>query len=543
MKIYLIVFYLPDFFNQHNNFVISQRCFFLNLILLYFRSDDRLICHTYDNWTFGMDFSGNVIDPENISFFAKKCHEMGEIDLAICTQTTDTKLDPNNRENLKFDSHFAGMIAGLNALSNGGNLIMLSSTLFNFVNISIMYFLNMVFHKVILYKPSCTPVSSSEIFVIGLSFKKDRNIEEYIEIMQTKVGPKSYEKGSLFGKEEIPSDFISQHFAFMEYFSKKYLENTKKIKFYEENPEDGHTKRWEIICRIMPKFFISKYDIKDISEEKKLIQFDNGLNIKFCSNMSKLTIDYKFSKDENCNFTTEILKCFDENDFTDQLMLIFEKFKATQELVYWPYCTEDKTLTNLKPIDLILEYGKPIERVRKTLFITPSIMYMFVNKIEDNFNIFIVESFKDEIECIFDEKIKIKYKFKTNYGDSERDFLKVVLNEWIAKKPKKIEFKNLLFITHFSASFLRILAVYYKYLTVNLKGYVEMEGFKEKVDLNLIKEFQSKISGGSWDYVMCFTEYKQVNKGEYFEILSNYNSQLLMQYIVKTFDDLISKAL
>lgn len=139
-----------------------------------------------------------MIDKENIDSFISKCKELKEIHLAIVTSSVSTKLDPQNKENLVFDSHFSGLVTALKLLSNGGNLIMKSFSMFNAVNVSLMYFLNLVFENVHLFKPATAQMTKFEYYIIGIDFKKDALAEKYIEEMRLRVGPNSLEEGIVF---------------------------------------------------------------------------------------------------------------------------------------------------------------------------------------------------------------------------------------------------------------------------------------------------------------------------------------------------------
>lgn len=348
--------------------------------------------------------------------------------------------------------------------------------------------------------------------------------------------------GPIFSKEEIPKSFLSQHEEHMKYILDNYLDNTRKFKFYDENPGDSDTAHWELIVRLMPRKFIEKFKIENIPSNKILSPQIPGTNL--CTRMSKLKVDFTFDKNENCNLASDILKDFDDKEMCDQLSLIFEKFKNTQELLSWPYETEDRTVTNLKMINLVSEYGKPIERVRKTMFITPASLYRIVANIEEKYDLFVVEHFpQNEISCAFDDQTVVLYKFNQNHGQSEREFLIEVFNKWEKLRPKKIVFKNMLFLTHFSTSFLRIIASFYKYVSVNLKGIVEIDNLKPDLDSKYIQDFWDELNGSSCHFIMCFAELQHVNKGDFFEIVTNYNSQLLMQYIIKSLDYLIVKSM
>ncbi|KAL5287400.1 CMTR2.2 family protein [Megaselia abdita] len=509
------------------------------------RLDDRLLSKTYKNWSFGVDFSGDMIDKENIDFFVKNCSEFNEVHLAIVNYTIGTKLDPHNKEQLIFDHHFSGLVAALKLLSKNGSLIMISFSMFNAVNVSLLYFLNLVFETVHLHKPLTAPMTSFEFYIVALKFKKDALVEQYLEEMVKRVGPNSWEAGPLFPKNDIPKDYLTQHEEHLKYLQETFIINMKKFKFYNENPEDAHTKRWKITVRLMPDKFIRKFNIENIASDKKLIP--PRINNALCAKMSKLIVDNTFSRNENCYLTTADLQAFDDQETCDQLLIIFEKFQNTQDLLSWPYDTENKTITNLPHIDMVLEYGKPIERVRKSMFITPENLYGLVAKIEEKYDIFVVEHFpEDNIFCTFDDQNKtvIKYEFKSNYGQSEREFLVNVFEKWNELRPNKMIFQNFMFLTHFSVSVLRIMASFYKFMSANLKGTIELEHFKKDlIDSKYIQDFLKELNGTSCDYIMCFAEFEHVNKGDFFEVITNYNSQLIMQYIVKAFDYLIAKTL
>lgn len=159
--------------------------------------DDRLISNTYENWSFGADYSGEIISQENIDSFITKCQGMGEIHLATATDSRgNNPVNKENKEQNVFDCHFAGLVMAMKALSKGGNLIWFSYSLYNAVNISLIYFLNIVFEEVHISKPAGCAMACFEFYIIGLHFKKDVNVEKYIDLMKSTVGLNSWEKGN-----------------------------------------------------------------------------------------------------------------------------------------------------------------------------------------------------------------------------------------------------------------------------------------------------------------------------------------------------------
>ncbi|KAL5287399.1 CMTR2.2 family protein [Megaselia abdita] len=502
------------------------------------RMDDRLISNTYDNWCFGADYTGELIDQANIDLFLEKCYEMGEIHLAIAAFSKELRTDFKNKELHLFESHFAGLVTALKALSNGGSLVFCTYSLYRSVNISLMYFLNLVFEEVHICKPACASIVVFEHYVIGLRFKKDANVQKYLEEMKASICFNSWEKGPLFLKDDIPNTFLKQHQEIMKYFEDIYSKKISDFRFYQDNPEDQRTKRWETLIRLMPKNFCERFEVQEIEMENRLVKNQHKIHITPNSNTTKQSVDYVFNTNEELKVSLESFDILDEYEYHEELRLIFEKVKNTEDLLRWPYKTDMKTFSDFNSIDLAIEFGKPIEKVQNTMFITPSILYGFVAKIEEKYDLFVVEHFpEEEISCIFDDSTVINYKFKKDYSHSERDFMNNVFDKWIALEPNRVEFRNVLFITHFAASFLRILVSFYDQVSINSKGTFLVEHLKEDIsNSKLIEDLGKRLKASSCDRIMCLVEPKHVNKSEFFEILTNYNSQLLINYINKIFE-------
>lgn len=42
-------------------------------------NDDRFILHTLDHWKFGHDYTGNLMDVENLKYLAQESKKLGPI--------------------------------------------------------------------------------------------------------------------------------------------------------------------------------------------------------------------------------------------------------------------------------------------------------------------------------------------------------------------------------------------------------------------------------------------------------------------------------
>ncbi|KAL5291931.1 CMTR2.2 family protein [Megaselia abdita] len=492
-------------------------------------NDDRIISGNIKNWCFGKDFTGNILDPDNIDAFAEECKSIGEIDLAITSATQGFNMDLENFELNSYDIQFSGLVTALKVLAKGGNLIMTSYTLLSAKKISLMYLLNTVFEEVHMFKPCSGPLTSFEFYVICLNFKKDDKVEVYLEEMKRRVGKGSWDKSPLFPLDAIPGSFLQEHEKIMRFFEKIWKNYTLKFNNFYENPTNNETKQWRSVMNSAAGFwFVRKFEVG----EPIPFQTKNKEKAK------KNCIDYRYVNDNECCLRVEHLKTFDEKSLCEQLLLLNAKFKVTKSMCEWPFDTEPIIMESLNAVDLILKLGKQVQKVRRTFFVVPSTLYLIVGQIEAKYGKCIVEYFpQNEISCQFDENVSIVYDFNSNYGVSEKEFLKQVLQKWSRVEPSKITFKNFLFLTHFSTSFLRILASFYRTMTIGFDGTIRLENLKEeKWILKTVGDLNEHLNSSSSENIFCLTELKDVNQGFYFKHLTIFNSQLLITYLTKAFD-------
>lgn len=60
--------------------------------------DDRFILETWENWSFGYDNSGNVMNQANIKHTWERAKELGPITLVTCDGSIDCSHNPNEQE-------------------------------------------------------------------------------------------------------------------------------------------------------------------------------------------------------------------------------------------------------------------------------------------------------------------------------------------------------------------------------------------------------------------------------------------------------------
>lgn len=474
-----------------------------------------------------MDFTGDIETVENIDFFSRKSQEMGNIDLAFSIDCPLVDLEYDYR------IRFAGIVASLKALSKGGNAVILlgHNNLFYSRYISLMYFLVLAFEKVHILNPATHPYTLTECFVVAMNFQKSDIIEQYIETMKLKVDLDSWESGPLFPQDIIPKDFLVQINQCANLITNGLISDIKLVLLYYEKPENEISKKRKFILRTIPQKFMKKFKIKEIAKEKYLIQ---DINLLKAVNRTKESLDLQFCRNQQCNLTAETLSVLHKFKRFEKLQLIFKTFTNIQELVEWPYEVEETSILNLNPVELCLEYGKPIDRILKTMFVCPASMFFYAFLIEEECKASLFSSFpKGEVSCVFDDSVSIIYEYQKHFGNAEKTFFFSIFEKWIELKPKKVYFKNVLFLTHFSVSFLRILAQFYESIKVNMNGIIILENLlPQNVDSNLIDDLKNHFEK-SLDFIMCLINLKILKEGKFFELILNYNSQLIKHYVVE----------
>ena len=84
-------------------------------------NDDRFILPTLDNWTFGLDNTGNILEPLNLKHLIEQFQQ--SIDLVTADGSIDCQTDPARQEELVGKLHMAETISALGTLKVGGHFV------------------------------------------------------------------------------------------------------------------------------------------------------------------------------------------------------------------------------------------------------------------------------------------------------------------------------------------------------------------------------------------------------------------------------------
>lgn len=133
--------------------------------------DDRFIIDTLDNWLFGPDNSGNIMNEDNLMFLKNQFSQC-DIPLVTADGSVDCSDDPANQENHVSLLFLWEVVTALSILSEDGSFVLKIFTIFEVFTISLLHFLKSVFHKVTLFKPGPSKPGNSEVYVINQGFLK-----------------------------------------------------------------------------------------------------------------------------------------------------------------------------------------------------------------------------------------------------------------------------------------------------------------------------------------------------------------------------------
>jgi cap2 methyltransferase len=131
-------------------------------------NDDRFILHTLDNWHFGLDDTGNLMDKDNLRYLIKSFDH--SVDLVTADGSIDCQADPARQEVLVAGLHFAEILAALGCLRIGGNFVIKMFTFYEADTLNHLFLLRSSFKSLDVFKPATSKEGNSEVYVVCRGF-------------------------------------------------------------------------------------------------------------------------------------------------------------------------------------------------------------------------------------------------------------------------------------------------------------------------------------------------------------------------------------
>jgi len=177
----------------------------------YMINDDRFIMGSLDNWHFGGDNTGNLLDKENMNSLLERAGKLGEsglVHLVTADGSVDCQSDPARQESIVSDLHMAEAITALKLLVEGGNLVIKIFTVFESESVCLLYLLACAFTTLDVFKPATSKEGNSEVYVVGRGLVRSEWLEKTLERLTGHFGQFPCDQ-SLFGQQEIPDTFLA----------------------------------------------------------------------------------------------------------------------------------------------------------------------------------------------------------------------------------------------------------------------------------------------------------------------------------------------
>ena len=139
--------------------------YFLVLKLLF---PCRFIINTLENWDFGGDDTGDILNVANLKYFVEKYR--GQMSLVTADGSIDCQADPARQEILVSGLHLAEIVTALGVLKFGGSLVIKMFTFYESETHQHLYLLKCFFEKIEVVKPATSKEGNSEVYVVCLGF-------------------------------------------------------------------------------------------------------------------------------------------------------------------------------------------------------------------------------------------------------------------------------------------------------------------------------------------------------------------------------------
>ncbi|CAF4838009.1 unnamed protein product [Pieris macdunnoughi] len=453
---------LNHFLKQHNNNI--QWKWLASTLNPYYEgnstsnmiSDDRFMFHTLENWDFGVNSTGNIMNWENSQAIVKRAKSLGKVLLVTADGSIDCMQKPDAQEEVTSPLHYCEIVTALQSLSKGGTLIFKLFTIFEHSTVCLLYLLNHLFQDVNIYKPITSRQGNSEVYAICLRYKDNILLDEFLPRLKSTYGTELYSNLALFPLDMIPDSFIKQIEECAYYFCSLqcHVINNNLQAYLMQNNIALHRDIKKIRALVAAEF-IWKYDLKPIHINQEILhgilheENKTNNNPRYC----------RGSYTERQLFTKMSLKEKVQSLYSSlQAELFSNPIVPINESVRWMVGVK----TELK---LKFTYGLPLERIYSSKFILTPLFKLYQQILFDDDFKGIVNRNKDnakdvpELSFDFSKKLCLPCNHEVKYFLHEKKCFKLLI-ETLNNMPEggSLLLHNYNTLTHFNVSVLYILS-------------------------------------------------------------------------------------
>lgn len=196
--------------------------------------------------------------------------------------------DPGEQEKCVEYLHFCESVTALASLETGNEIIIFGNnhlkyfllggsfvlkifTIFEDSTINLLYLLNCLFQKVIIFKPCTSKSGNSELYVISLHYLGVELLDRHWHIIVSVFkDDNDFLNRAMFSLANIPPKFLEEINLCANFFMKKQIATILDNIYHFENKgsDNVQSRKWSVT-----KLFFQYHSINMISEERKLVPF------------------------------------------------------------------------------------------------------------------------------------------------------------------------------------------------------------------------------------------------------------------------------
>ncbi|KAM7344625.1 cap methyltransferase 2 [Cochliomyia hominivorax] len=499
--------------------------------------DDRFLLYTLDNWLFHKDFTGNIIDEENLKHMQQQCEKrMGKIHLITADGSVDCIESPDCQEEKVALLHYAEIITALTILAEGGSFVVKMFTLYEASSVSKLYLLNCAFEKVHVFKPCTSKRGNSEIYVICLHYKKHTtNLPQILKKMKEKLHLNNTMLWPLFSKATLPLDFLRQHEICCRIFMNHQIKAIEQnIYSYEIRPHKMIIKRLQNLRTEIFNEFYKRYGIQKLPDELKILYKYQ----KYIEKGYKNQI-YKGSHSEREMFkeTSRDEQIFKLRKHLNDLEKMLKEHLQPNEIINefeGPLLDEDTK------VQLSLYRGQAVTILNSSLFANVHLLIMRTklnNLLADTLttdSLWLQQprmEYKTKDNSLHSIKFNDFYSSDDDFSVQQDNFFKNLILTLLESKPKEIKFINMPFLTHYAVSILRYLSsLVYTKLNFSFEPNFEIKLSELSEDFNNnLEELKMALLSSIEQDILCFVNMLQLHRNQFSKTLTAFNNLLLLQ--------------
>lgn len=497
--------------------------------------DDRFLLYTLDNWLFHKDFTGNIIDKENLKHMQQECERrLGQVHLVTADGSIDCVESPDCQEENVALLHFAEIVTALKILAEGGSFIIKMFTMYEATSVSNMFLLNCVFENVHVFKPCTSKRGNSEVYVVCLNYKKGaRNLAEILDKMTLKLNIQNPMPWPLFAKATLPVDFLRQHDICCRIFMNHQINAIERnIYCYEIRPHKTIVRRLQNLRSAVCSEFYKRYDIRVLPDKLKILNKYKSLIEKghktqiYKGSHSEREMLKETSKEEQMfnlrKHLNEVEKVLaDQSDGTNNK----NTFKMAE--------TEEKSNFNLT-----IYRGRGTTTLNSSLFVN---IHLLIMRTKLN------ELFSDHMnDCLWLQNPRVEFysskslisldfnRFASEEGkfcQQQANFFKCLILKVLETEPNGIKFINMPFLTHYAVSILRYLSeVVFSKTSLSMESEFEitLSNRSPNFTSNLEELKLSLSSSQDPDDIFCVLNILHLHRNKFNKTLCEFNNKLLL---------------